>query len=75
MARRGPGTATSEFFICVGDQPELDFGGHRNPDGLGFAAFGRVVAGMDVVRAIYGRAEDNGVQGQSIAISTVVRAG
>jgi peptidyl-prolyl cis-trans isomerase A (cyclophilin A) len=53
MARANPGTATSSFFICVGDQPELDFGGHRNPDGQGFAAFGRVVAGMDVVRKIH----------------------
>ncbi len=52
MARGGPDTATSSFFICVGDQPELDFGGKRNPDGQGFAAFGRVVDGMDVVRAI-----------------------
>jgi peptidyl-prolyl cis-trans isomerase A (cyclophilin A) len=52
MARAGPDTATSDFFICGGDQPELDFGGRRNPDGQGFAAFGRVVRGMDVVRRI-----------------------
>lgn len=52
MARDGPDTATSDFFICVGDQPALDFGGKRNPDGQGFAAFGRVVKGMDVVRKI-----------------------
>ena len=52
MARDGPDTATSDFFICVGDQPELDFGGKRNPDGQGFAAFGRVTKGMDVVRKI-----------------------
>ena len=52
MARLKPGTATSEFFICVGDQPELDFGGRRNPDGRGFAAFGRVIKGMEVVRRI-----------------------
>jgi peptidyl-prolyl cis-trans isomerase A (cyclophilin A) len=53
MARSGPDTATSDFFICIGDQPSLDFGGARNPDGQGFAAFGRVVAGMEVVRAIH----------------------
>lgn len=53
MARSEPGTATSEFFICVGDQPELDFGGKRNPDGQGFAAFGKVVKGMRVVRKIH----------------------
>jgi peptidyl-prolyl cis-trans isomerase A (cyclophilin A) len=52
MARDGPDTATSDFFLCVGDQPELDFGGKRNPDGQGFAAFGRVVRGMDVVKKI-----------------------
>lgn len=53
MARSGPDTATDSFFICVGDQPELDFGGSRNPDGQGFAAFGRVVEGMDVVLKIH----------------------
>jgi peptidyl-prolyl cis-trans isomerase A (cyclophilin A) len=47
-----PGTASSEIFICVGDQPELDFGGKRNSDGQGFAAFGKVIKGMDVVREI-----------------------
>jgi peptidyl-prolyl cis-trans isomerase A (cyclophilin A) len=52
MARDGPDTATSDFFICIGDQPALDFGGNRNPDGQGFAAFGRVVKGMDVVKKI-----------------------
>ncbi|WP_297091618.1 peptidylprolyl isomerase [uncultured Draconibacterium sp.] len=52
MARMEPGTASTEFFICVGDQPELDYGGKRNPDGQGFAAFGRVISGMNVVRAI-----------------------
>jgi peptidyl-prolyl cis-trans isomerase A (cyclophilin A) len=54
MARDGPDTATSDFFICIGDQPELDFGGKRNPDGQGFAAFGRVVKGINVVRKIQG---------------------
>jgi peptidyl-prolyl cis-trans isomerase A (cyclophilin A) len=53
MARWTPGTATSEFFICVGDQPELDYGGKRNPDGQGFAAFGKVTKGMDVVMKIH----------------------
>lgn len=52
MARDGPDTARDEFFICIGDQPSLDFGGKRNPDGQGFAAFGRVVKGMEVVRRI-----------------------
>ncbi len=52
MARDKPNSATSEFFICIGDQPSLDFGGKRNPDGQGFAVFGRVIKGMDVVRKI-----------------------
>ncbi len=52
MARNEPGTASSEFFICIGNQPELDYGGKRNPDGQGFAAFGRVIRGMEVVRKI-----------------------
>lgn len=53
MARMGPGTATCEIFICVGDQPSLDYGGGRNNDGQGFAAFGKVVKGMDIVHAIH----------------------
>jgi peptidyl-prolyl cis-trans isomerase A (cyclophilin A) len=62
MARDGADTATSDFFICIGDQPELDFGGKRNPDGQGFAAFGRVVKGMEVAVKIQ-RAP---VKGQSL---------
>lgn len=62
MARDGPDSATSDFFVCVGDQPELDHGGRRNPDGQGFAAFGRVVEGMDVVRRIHQAA----ARGQSL---------
>jgi peptidyl-prolyl cis-trans isomerase A (cyclophilin A) len=52
MSRFAPDSAHSEIFICIGHQPVLDFGGMRNPDGQGFAAFGRVTEGMDVVRAI-----------------------
>jgi peptidyl-prolyl cis-trans isomerase A (cyclophilin A) len=63
MARDEPDTATSDFFICIGDQPELDFGGKRNPDGQGFAAFGRVTRGMDVVRRIHASPAD----GQTLA--------
>ncbi|MCX5732216.1 MAG: peptidylprolyl isomerase [Deltaproteobacteria bacterium] len=63
MARDGPDTATSDFFLCVGPQPELDHGGRRNPDGQGFAVFGRVVAGMEVVRRIHA----SPAKGQSLA--------
>lgn len=53
LARRDVGTATAAaFFITIGDQPSMDFGGSRNADKQGFAAFGRVVKGMEVVRAI-----------------------
>jgi peptidyl-prolyl cis-trans isomerase A (cyclophilin A) len=54
MARLGPDSAQDHFFICIGDQPELDYGGKRNPDGQGFAAFGHVSKGMEVVRRIHG---------------------
>jgi peptidyl-prolyl cis-trans isomerase A (cyclophilin A) len=59
MARDGPDTATSDFFICIGDQPSLDFGGKRNSDGQGFAAFGRVTSGMELVREIQARPSDS----------------
>lgn len=53
MARYEPGTATSEFFICMEDEPELDEGGMRNSDGAGFAAFGKVVKGIDIAEKIH----------------------
>ena len=53
LARTTPGTASSEFFICVGDQPAYDYGNDANPDKLGYAAFGKVVKGMAVVHDIY----------------------
>ena len=52
MARNEPGTASSEIFICINDQPELDYNGSRNPDGFGFSAFGLVKSGMDIVKTI-----------------------
>ncbi|MEP1446540.1 MAG: peptidylprolyl isomerase [Paraglaciecola sp.] len=72
MARGTPDSATSEFFICVAAQPSLDFGGTRNPDGQGFAAFGRVTKGMPIVRKIHQiqdalEVEDNYVKGQMLA--------
>ena len=53
LARLAPGTATTEFFICVGDQPGYDYGGENNPDKQGYAAFGKVVKGMDLVNRIH----------------------
>lgn len=58
MGRLDVGTTAAEFFICINDQPELDFGGKRNPDGQGFAAFGQVLEGMDIVREIQTGATD-----------------
>lgn len=54
IARDEVGTGTAgAFFVCIGDQPELDFGGKRNPDGQGFAAFGHVTSGMELVRSMW----------------------
>ena len=61
MARTGPDTATASFSIVIGDQPEMNFGGRRNADGQGFAVFGRVIRGMEVVKAI--QASPTGSQG------------
>jgi peptidyl-prolyl cis-trans isomerase A (cyclophilin A) len=73
MARAAPGTASSEFFICVGDQPALDFKGKRNPDGVGFAAFSKVIKGMDVVREIHGKEADRQMLKNPVRIIEVRR--
>jgi peptidyl-prolyl cis-trans isomerase A (cyclophilin A) len=66
MARAAaPDSAVSDFFVCVTDTPELDYGGHRNADGQGFAAFGRVVAGMDVIRKIQASPIDETATGRA----------
>lgn len=75
MARDGPDTATSDFFICIGDQPALDFGGKRNPDGQGFAAFGRVLLGMDVVRRIQAAPAKGQSLQPPVAITGIARKG
>jgi peptidyl-prolyl cis-trans isomerase A (cyclophilin A) len=59
LARLQPGTATSEFFICISDQPGFDYGGENNADKQGYAAFGKVVKGMDIVRKIYNQPESD----------------
>jgi peptidyl-prolyl cis-trans isomerase A (cyclophilin A) len=75
MARDAPDTATSDFFICIGDQPELDFGGKRNPDGQGFAAFGRVVKGMDVVKKIQSAPAEGQTLTPAVKILKIIRIG
>jgi len=72
MARNKPGSASTEFFICVGDQPALDFGGERNPDGQGFAAFGKVVRGMDVVRAIQALPDEGQYLKEKVIIHSIL---
>ena len=73
MARATPDSAQHSFFICIADQPKLDFGGTRNPDGQGFAAFGRVVKGMDVVRKIHARESDGQKLRKPIPIQRIIR--
>lgn len=75
MARLTPDSAVSDFFICIEDQPSLDFGGQRNPDGQGFAAFGQVTAGMDVVRTIQGQPSNGQALDPHVAIIRAHRRG
>ena len=72
MARSDPDSGTTEFFICIGDQPSLDFGGQRNPDGQGFAAFGQVVEGMDVVRRIQTRPAEGQALTPPVIITRII---
>ena len=62
-------TAQTDFFICIGNQPSLDDGGRRAADHRGFAAFGQVVRGMNVVRAIHDAPRRN----QNLAPPIVIR--
>ena len=70
MARTDPGTATADFFIVVGDLVALD--GQPTGEDLGYAVFGHVSDGMDVVRSILDQptspdAGDGAMKGQMIA--------
>ncbi len=73
MARYAPGTAAEDFFICVGDMTFLDAGKDPSGDNLGFAAFGHVVSGMDVVKSILSgktvlhKKGDDNMKGQMLA--------
>lgn len=76
MARsKSPNSATNHFFICIGDQPELDFNGKRNPDGLGFAAFGKVIEGMNIVTSIQKKEEKNQFLVKPVLIHSIRRIG
>ncbi len=73
LARQEPGTAGSEFFICIGKQPGLDYGGENIADKQGYATFGKVVKGMDIVRKIYRQREDDQYFDPPVAIYNIVR--
>ena len=75
MARMEPGTASSEIFICINDQPELDYSGKRNPDGQGFAAFGKVISGMDVIRKIQLLPETKQMLDKVVKVNSIQRNG
>jgi peptidyl-prolyl cis-trans isomerase A (cyclophilin A) len=71
LARFAPGAVYHSFFICLRDEPALDFGGARHPDGQGFAAFGQVSDGFEVVQRIYARAETQDYLQKEIGIARV----
>lgn len=73
LARLAPGTAGTEFFICIGKQPGLDYGGENVADKQGYATFGRVVKGMDVARKIYSQNETDQYFDPPVAIYNIVR--
>jgi peptidyl-prolyl cis-trans isomerase A (cyclophilin A) len=68
LARTTAGSASTEFFICIGDKTEFDSSKAVNPDGLGFAAFGRVVNGMTIVREI----QNQPANGESFSTPIVI---
>lgn len=73
VARLAPGTAGSEFFICIEDQPGLDEGGENVEDKLGYAAFGKVIKGMSIVRKIYMQNDRNQYLDPPIPIYSIRR--
>ncbi|MEP6832151.1 MAG: peptidylprolyl isomerase [Gemmatimonas sp.] len=73
MARSGPDTGTDQFSIMIGDQPALDFGGKRNKDGQGFAAFGQVTSGWDVIKKIQAQPANGQYVTMPVTILKIVR--
>jgi peptidyl-prolyl cis-trans isomerase A (cyclophilin A) len=71
LARRDPGSGDSDFFICVGDAPYLDANPQAEGDNVGFAAFGQVIKGMEIVHKILnlptpGKATNPVMEGQML---------
>lgn len=73
LARTTPGSASTEFFICIGNQPQFNSSASAAGDGLGFAAFGRVVNGMDIVRKIQNNPSRGESFNQEIKIASIER--
>jgi peptidyl-prolyl cis-trans isomerase A (cyclophilin A) len=73
MARTTPGTASTEFFICIGNQPGFDYGGENNSDGQGMAAFGRVIKGLDIVQLIYSQPSSGTAINPTVRIKRIIR--
>jgi len=73
MARFEPGTADGSFFICINDQPELNYRGKRYDDGLGFAAFGHITQGRNILEKIYQKAEKQEYLNNQISIVSIKR--
>ena len=73
LARATPGSANTEFFICIGDQTQLDYGGDGAEDGHGFAAFGKVFKGMPIVRKIQARNSSGDKFDEKIIIKKIIR--
>ena len=73
FARAEPGTAGTEFFICMDDEPGLDFGGENVPDRQGYSAFGKVINGMNIIRKIHEQKERNQYFDPPITIFSIKR--
>lgn len=73
LARLEPGTAGTEFFICIGDNPSFNAGWQNRGDTLGYAAFGRVIKGLDVLMSIYNRPEVDQEFTPPVGIIKIVR--
>lgn len=70
-ARFAPGELYGSFFVCLHDEPALDFGGKRHEDNAGFAAFGEVTRGWDVILGAHRRAEDSTSLAQRIPVANI----
>lgn len=73
LARLEPGTGNTEFFICIGDQSPLDAGRRGTEDGQGYAAFGKVFKGMDIVRKIQAQKSRGDTFDEKIEINKITR--